>query len=42
MKVLLDAETEKIPGAAILGIGCDQIIHFILDVMYADASYNTG
>jgi len=39
MKVLIDAETEKIPGAAILGIGGDEIIHFILSVMYADVPY---
>jgi pyruvate/2-oxoglutarate dehydrogenase complex dihydrolipoamide dehydrogenase (E3) component len=39
MKVLIDAETEKILGAAILGIGGDEIIHSILDVMYADAPY---
>jgi pyruvate/2-oxoglutarate dehydrogenase complex dihydrolipoamide dehydrogenase (E3) component len=37
MKVLIDAETEKILGAAILGIGGDEIIHSILDVMYAGA-----
>ena len=39
MKVLIDAETGKIPGAAILGIGGDGIIHSILDVMYTDAPY---
>ena len=39
MKVLIDAETSKILGAAILGIGGDEIIHSILDVMYADAPY---
>ena len=39
MKVLIDAETQKILGAAILGIGGDEIIHSILDVMYADAPY---
>jgi len=39
MKVLIDAETMKILGAAILGIGGDEIIHSILDVMYADAPY---
>ena len=37
MKVLVDAETERILGAAILGVGGDEIIHSILDVMYADA-----
>jgi hypothetical protein len=37
--VLIDVKTEKIPGAAILGIGGDGIIHSILDVMHADAPY---
>jgi len=39
MKVLIDAETERILGAAILGIGGDEVIHCLLDVMYADAPY---
>ena len=39
MKILIDAETEKILGAAILGIGGDEVIHSVLDVMYADAPY---
>jgi pyruvate/2-oxoglutarate dehydrogenase complex dihydrolipoamide dehydrogenase (E3) component len=39
MKVLVDAETRRILGAAILGIGGDEIIHSLLDVMYADAPY---
>lgn len=39
MKILVDAETERILGATILGIGGDEIIHSILDVMYADAPY---
>jgi len=39
MKILIDAETERILGAAILGIGGDEIIHSVLDVMYADAPY---
>lgn len=39
MKVLIDAETQEILGAAILGIGGDEIVHSILDVMYARAPY---
>jgi pyruvate/2-oxoglutarate dehydrogenase complex dihydrolipoamide dehydrogenase (E3) component len=39
MKILIDAETKKILGASILGIGGDEIIHSILDVMYAGAPY---
>ena len=29
----------KILGAAILGIGGDEVVHSLLDVMYADAPY---
>ncbi len=39
MKILVDAETEKILGASILGIEGDEIIHSLLDIMYADAPY---
>jgi pyruvate/2-oxoglutarate dehydrogenase complex dihydrolipoamide dehydrogenase (E3) component len=39
MKVLIDAQTHAILGAAILGVGGDEIIHSILDVMYAKAPY---
>ena len=39
MKILVDAETKKILGAAVLGIGGDEAVHSVLDVMYADAPY---
>jgi pyruvate/2-oxoglutarate dehydrogenase complex dihydrolipoamide dehydrogenase (E3) component len=39
MKVLIDAETKRFMGATILGIGGDEIVHSILDIMYADAPY---
>ena len=39
MKVLVDAETKKFLGASLLGIECDEVIHSILDVMYANAPY---
>jgi pyruvate/2-oxoglutarate dehydrogenase complex dihydrolipoamide dehydrogenase (E3) component len=39
MKVFIDAGSKKILGAAILGIGGDEIIHSLIDVMYADAPY---
>jgi pyruvate/2-oxoglutarate dehydrogenase complex dihydrolipoamide dehydrogenase (E3) component len=39
MKILVDAETKKILGASLLGIECDEVIHSILDVMYANAPY---
>ena len=41
MKVLVDAETKLILGATILGVGGDEVIHSILDVMYAKAPYTT-
>jgi pyruvate/2-oxoglutarate dehydrogenase complex dihydrolipoamide dehydrogenase (E3) component len=39
MKILVDAETRHILGAAILGTGGDEAIHCILDMMYAKAPY---
>src|SRR5947199_3893200 len=39
MKILVDAESRQILGAAILGAGGDEVIHSILDVMYAKAPY---
>ena len=39
MKVIVDAETKQILGAAVLGTGGDEVIHSILDVMYAGAPY---
>jgi pyruvate/2-oxoglutarate dehydrogenase complex dihydrolipoamide dehydrogenase (E3) component len=39
MKILVDASSKKILGAAILGIEGDEVIHSILDVMVADAPY---
>jgi pyruvate/2-oxoglutarate dehydrogenase complex dihydrolipoamide dehydrogenase (E3) component len=37
MKILVDAESKAILGAAILGTSGDEAIHSILDVMYAKA-----
>ena len=39
MKIAVDAETGAILGAAILGTGGDEVIHSILDVMYAKAPW---
>jgi len=39
IKICVDAETKQILGAAILGIGGDEVIHVLLDVMYAKAPY---
>ena len=39
IKICVDAETKQILGAAILGIGGDEAIHVLLDIMYAKAPY---
>jgi pyruvate/2-oxoglutarate dehydrogenase complex dihydrolipoamide dehydrogenase (E3) component len=41
MKVVVDAHTQKILGAAILGTGGDEAIHGVLDIMNAGAPYRT-
>jgi pyruvate/2-oxoglutarate dehydrogenase complex dihydrolipoamide dehydrogenase (E3) component len=41
MKILVDADSEQILGASILGTGGDEAIHCVLDVMYAKAPYTT-
>src|SRR5437016_9670136 len=41
MKVVVDAQTKAILGAAILGVTGDEVIHSLLDVMYAKAPYTT-
>lgn len=41
MKVLVEAESKKILGAAILGTGGDEAIHCILDIMYSGSPYTT-
>jgi len=39
IKITVHAETKQILGAAILGTGGDEVIHVLLDVMYANAPY---
>jgi pyruvate/2-oxoglutarate dehydrogenase complex dihydrolipoamide dehydrogenase (E3) component len=39
IKISVDAETKQILGAAILGVGGDEVIHALLDAMYAKAPY---
>jgi pyruvate/2-oxoglutarate dehydrogenase complex dihydrolipoamide dehydrogenase (E3) component len=39
MKILVDRETDQILGASLLGVTADEVIHSILDVMYAKAPY---
>jgi pyruvate/2-oxoglutarate dehydrogenase complex dihydrolipoamide dehydrogenase (E3) component len=39
MKIAVDADSKEILGAAILGVGGDEAVHCILDMMYAKAPY---
>lgn len=39
MKMLINADTKEILGASFLGTGGDEVIHCVLDVMYAKAPY---
>jgi pyruvate/2-oxoglutarate dehydrogenase complex dihydrolipoamide dehydrogenase (E3) component len=41
MKVLVDAESKLLLGASLLGVGCDEAVHCLLDTMYARAPYTT-
>jgi len=41
MKVLVDAENKLLLGASLLGVGCDEAIHCLLDTMYARAPFTT-
>jgi len=39
MKVLADKETRQILGASLLGVSGDEVVHCLLDLMYAKAPY---
>ena len=39
MKVVVDARNQRILGAAILGTGGDEVVHSLLDVVYAGLPY---
>ena len=39
MKIIVDAQTRRIVGAAILGVSGDEAIHGVIDVMNADVPY---
>jgi pyruvate/2-oxoglutarate dehydrogenase complex dihydrolipoamide dehydrogenase (E3) component len=41
MKIIADAQTKRILGAAILGVNGDEAIHGVLDLMNADQPYTT-
>ena len=39
MKALVDADTQRLLGAAILGLNGDEVVHSLLDIMAADQPY---
>ena len=39
MKILVDRDSKQILGASLLGLAGDEVIHCILDLMYAKAPY---
>jgi pyruvate/2-oxoglutarate dehydrogenase complex dihydrolipoamide dehydrogenase (E3) component len=39
MQIFIDADNNKILGATILGVGADELIHTVIDQMYAGATY---
>ncbi len=41
MKVLVDADSKELLGAALLGLNADEVVHSLLDVMYAKKPYTT-
>jgi len=41
IKLIVDANTQEILGATILGVGGGEVVHGILDIMYAKAPYTT-
>ena len=41
LKVMVDAESHLILGACLLGVECDEVVHCLLDIMYAKAPYET-
>jgi pyruvate/2-oxoglutarate dehydrogenase complex dihydrolipoamide dehydrogenase (E3) component len=40
MKIVVDAQSQDILGAAVFGTGGDEVIHCVLDTMYAKAPYS--
>src|SRR5271165_3384087 len=41
MRILVDRDSKQIVGASLLGLNADEVIHEILDLMYAKAPYTT-
>jgi pyruvate/2-oxoglutarate dehydrogenase complex dihydrolipoamide dehydrogenase (E3) component len=41
MRILVDRDSKQILGASLLGLNADEVIHTVLDLMYAKAPYTT-
>ena len=41
MKVLVDADSKELLGAALIGLNGDEVVHSLLDMMYARKPYTT-
>src|SRR5258708_35657052 len=41
MKVVVDADSQELLGASLLGLNADEVVHSLLDVMYAKKPYTT-
>ena len=41
MRIMVDQATKQILGASLLGLNADEVIHSVLDLMYAGAPYTT-
>ncbi len=41
MKIVVDAQTQRILGAALLGLSGDEVVQSVLEVMYADQPYTS-
>ncbi len=39
MKILVDRDSKQILGASFLGLTGDEVIHCVLDIMYAKSAY---
>jgi len=39
LRILVDGDSQEILGASLLGAGCDEVVHAILDLMHAKAPY---
>ena len=39
MRILVDRDSKQILGASLLGLNADEVIHVVLDLMYAKAPY---